>query len=61
MGALAHLLANKWLLYRSEVLKRRQKHMCVLWATNVFDKLAQFLAQCSEYLILILNGLYGYC
>lgn len=60
-AAFAHLLADERLLYRGQVLQRRQKHVCVLGAADVLDELAQFLAQRSEHLVLILNRLCADC
>lgn len=59
--SMAHLLADERLFYRGQVLQGRQEHMCVLRATNVLDELAQFFAQRSKYLILVLNRLWVVC
>jgi hypothetical protein len=57
-GRIAHLLPDEGLLYRGKVLERGEQHVGVLGATDVLDKLAEFLAQCSKHFVLILDRLY---
>ena len=57
----ADLLPHERLLYRGQVLQGREQHVSVLWPADVLDKLAQFLAQRSKDLVLILNRLCADC
>jgi hypothetical protein len=56
-----YLLPHERLLYRRKVFQGWEKHMRVLWASDIFDKFAQLLAQRREYLILVLDRLCSTC
>lgn len=49
------LVAHERFFDRSQILQRRQKHVSILRATNILDKVAQLFSQCSEHLIFVFD------
>ena len=50
-----YLVSHYWLLDRGKILKGREQDMTPLRATDVFDKIAQLLAQCHKYFVFVLD------
>jgi hypothetical protein len=52
-----HLLPNQGLLNRRQILQRRQEHVRMFRPSDVLCEVAQLLAEGSQDLIFIFNGI----
>ena len=48
-------ISDEQFLDGGEVLKRREQHVSVLWATNVLDETTELVTQSGQDLVFILN------
>ena len=52
-----YFVPDQWLLDSSQILEGREEHVSILGATNVLDKVPEFLAQRGQHFILIFHGI----
>jgi hypothetical protein len=54
-------VSDEQFLDGSEVLKGREQHVSVLWATNVLDETTKLVTQSGQDLVFILDRFFGQC
>lgn len=53
-----YLVAHEGLLNGSQILKRGEEHVPILWPSHILDEVAQLISECCEHFVFVL---YRFC